>query len=396
MTATPASLPPFCGHPMQTPAFVFDESHLSAIGRLLRQARTLSGCRMLYSVKALPFKPVLDLLAPWVDGFAVSSLHEARLAAPLGLPLHITTPGLRPAESAEIGALCRFVAFNSWEQFRRLEASVGEQASLGLRVNPGLSFLSDPRFDPCRPDSKLGIPLDELTQALALDGTIPARIKGLHFHTVFSSRSFAPLRETMAMIEQRLGADFLARLDWINLGGGYLFERLEDLSGLIDAASDWRLRLGLDVFFEPGKAVAGRAGYLCATVIDRFRRDGKTVAVLDSTVNHHPEIFEYQKRPEPAWAEPDAGECAILAGCTCLAGDVFGEYRFERLPEVGERLCFADVGAYSLIKANRFNGYDLPAIYAWDGAKALRLLKSPRFEDYRSQWTADGMSANGL
>jgi len=152
---------------------------------------------------------------------------------------------------------------------------------------------------------------------------------------------------------------------------------------------DLRNRFGLAVYFEPGKAMAGQAGYLCASVIDRFQRDGKTVAVLDSTVNHHPEIFEYQIRPEPAWDEPVQGESAILAGCTCLAGDVFGEYRFERLPEVGDRLTFTGLGAYSLIKANRFNGYDLPSIYAWAGAGGLRLMKNHRFEDYRSQWTAD-------
>ena len=389
-------MPSFSEFPLSTPAFIYDESRLHNMGRLLRQARELCGCRMLYSIKALPFVPVLELLAPWVDGFSVSSLYEARLAAPLGKPLHITTPGLRLSEIGEIGAMCRFVAFNSLEQFRRLETSAGKAASLGLRVNPGLSFLQDPRFDPCRPSSKLGIPLDGLAQALAQDGLLRQRVKGLHFHTSFSSRSFAPLHETLGQIEQSLGEAFLARLDWLNLGGGYLFESLGDLDGLMDAALDLRNRFGLAVYFEPGKAVAGRAGYLCASVIDRFQRDGKTVAVLDSTVNHHPEIFEYQIRPEPAWDEPGQGESAILAGCTCLAGDVFGEYRFERLPEVGDRLTFAGLGAYSLIKASRFNGYDLPSIYAWDGAGGLRPMKNHRFEDYRSQWTADEPAGSGL
>jgi carboxynorspermidine decarboxylase len=345
---------------------------------------------MLYSIKALPFQPVLALLAPWMDGFAVSSLFEARLAAPLGKPLHITTPGLRLAETAEIGGLCRFVAFNSLQQFHRLHGLLGGRSSPGLRVNPGLSFLDDRRYDPCREASKLGVPLDELARALAADQALGRQIRGLHFHTVFSSRSFEPMRQAAALIEQCLGEAFLSGLDWINVGGGYLFESLEDLGGLLETAVDLRRRVGAEVYFEPGKALAGRAGYLAATVIDRFQRDGKTVAVLDSTVNHHPEIFEYQTRPEPAWAEPERGESAILAGCTCLAGDVFGEYRFERLPEMGERLAFANVGAYSLAKANRFNGHNLPAIYAWDGAAGLRLMKSHGFEDYLAQWQADG------
>jgi len=389
-------LMPLAALPLVTPAFVYDESYLIRMAKRLAQARTLSGCRMLYSIKALPFVPVLELLSPWLEGYSVSSLFEARLAASQGKPLHLTTPGLRPAEIGEIGKLCGFVAFNSLEQFRRLEPLAGETASFGLRINPGLSFLTDPRFDPCRTASKLGVPLDELALALRQDQTLGKRIKGLHFHTVFSARSFTPLHKTLSLIEQRLGAAFLGQMDWINLGGGYLFESLEDLAGLMHSAEDLRQRLGLAVYFEPGKAIVGQAGTLCASVIDRFQRDGKTVAVLDSTVNHHPEIFEYQRRPEPAWQEPAQGECAILAGCTCLAGDVFGEYRFERLPEVGDRLAFTGLGAYSLIKANRFNGYDLPSIYAWDGVTGLRLMKSHGYANYLSHWVADANPMQAL
>ena len=382
-------MPLFDAFPIETPAFIYDESRLLKMVGLMWQAREASGCKMVYSIKALPFVPVLELLSPSLDGFAVSSLFEARLAAALTGSLHITTPGLRLSEIAEIGDLCRFVAFNSLQQFQRLRPLLGDKASPGLRVNPGLSFLDDRRYDPCRESSKLGVPLDELASALADDESLPEQIKGLHFHTVFSSRSFAPLRETVGHIRQSLGAAFLSRLDWINLGGGYLFESLEDLAVLAEIAKDLRLSFGVEVYFEPGKAVAGRAGYLAASVIDRFRRDGKTVLVLDSAVNHHPEIFEYQIRPEPAWDEPAQGEPAILAGCTCLAGDVFGEYRFDALPEVGGRLVFANLGAYSLAKANRFNGHNLPAVYAWDGADGLRRMQTPGYEEYAAQWTAD-------
>lgn len=373
--------------PIETPAFLYDESQIIKSAQCLSQVGAVSGCRMLYSVKALPFVPLLELLSPWVDGFSVSSLFEARLAAPLGMPLHITTPGLRASEMPEIGALCRFVAFNSLEQWRRLCGLAGEGGHVGLRVNPGLSFLDDRRFDPCRESSKLGVPLDELAQALATDGLI--QVAGLHFHTAFSSRSFAPMRATLTHIERTLGAAFLSRLNWINLGGGYLFDEADDLDDLAGLARDLRRRFGVEVYFEPGKALVGRAGYLVASVIDCFRRDGKTVAVLDTTVNHHPETFEYQTRPAPAWAEPEHGEAVVLAGCTCLAGDLFGEYRFESVPEVGDRVAFANVGAYSLIKANRFNGHNLPAVYAWDGGSGVRLAKRFGFGDYLSQWTAD-------
>ena len=371
---------------LETPAFVFDKSRVVKVAQAMAKTRWDSGCRMLYSIKALPFRPVLEWLAPWVDGFAVSSLFEARIAAPLNLPLHITTPGLRLADMTEIGDLCKFVAFNSLEQSVRLLPLLGHKASAGLRVNPGLSFLDDSRYDPCRTHSKLGVPLAELAQALPAHGN---RIKGLHLHTLFGSRSFEPLQQTLELIEHRLQARLLSSLDWINLGGGYLFEDCHDLHDLGRIAQAWRQRFGVEVFFEPGNALVGRAGYLVATVIDCFRRDGKAVAVLDTSVNHQPEIFEYQRRPEPGWTEPAEGPTTILAGCTCLAGDVFGEYRFDRSVTVGDRLAFANMGAYSLTKANRFNGYNLPSIYAWDGEKDIHLLKRFRFDDYQSFWAAD-------
>lgn len=376
-----------------TPAFVYDESRILCMAELLDHARAASGCKMLYSIKSLPFAPVLDLLKPWMDGFSVSSLFEAKLAAAVGGgPLHITTPGLRREEIGEIAQLCGFVAFNSLPQFHRLRSMLTASVSPGIRVNPKRSFLSDHRYDPCRRFSKLGADLDELAAVLATEPASLGALEGLHFHTVFSARSFEPMSQTLALIENRLSA-LLPRLRWINLGGGYLFESAADLAGLIGIATDFRKRFGLTVYFEPGKAMVGRAGYLVASVIDLFDSGGQTIAILDTTVNHHPEAFEYQLRPQPAWREPEQCHTAILAGCTCLAGDVFGEYRFEQPLRIGDRVAFADVGAYSLIKAHRFNGYNLPAIYAWDGCRTFRPMKRFGFDDYRAQWTADAWVA---
>lgn len=384
-----AAMPTIQELPPATPAFVYDESRILHVAGLLDRARAASGCRILYSIKSLPFASVLRLLDPLVDGFSVSSLFEARLARAFGSgSLHITTPGLRPEEMPEIGFLCGFIAFNSLGQFRRLLPLLDERASAGLRINPKLSFLDDRRYDPCGAFSKLGVPLNALREALREDRLLASRLKGLHFHNAFSSRSFAPLQNTVNRIEEDL-ADWLPGIEWLNLGGGYLFETEAELAELCELAQGLRRRWGLEVYFEPGKALVGQAGYLVASVIDLFESDGQPVAVLDTTVNHHPEVFEYQIRPEPAWSEPAQGSVAILAGCTCLAGDVFGRYRFDRPLAVGDRVAFRNVGAYSLIKANRFNGYDLPAIYAWDGREDLRLMKSYGFEDYASQWTAD-------
>ena len=236
--------------PVETPAFIYDESRILAMAKVMAQARMQSACRMLYSIKALPFRPVLELLAPWVDGFSASSLFEAKLAAPIGHPLHITTPGLRLEEIGEIGTLCEFVAFNSLQQFARLQSFLGGKTSAGLRVNPGLSFLDDTRYDPCRTHSKLGVPLGELAQKLGQDPLLGNSVKGLHFHTLYASQSFGPMAQSLALIEQTLGKMFLSRLDWINLGGGYVFETPGDLARLGSIARDLRQRFGVEVFLS--------------------------------------------------------------------------------------------------------------------------------------------------
>jgi carboxynorspermidine decarboxylase len=379
---------------LETPAFVYDEAEILRGLDLLAMVRELSGCRILYSIKAFPFSGVLDLVRPRVDGFSASSLFEARLASAALRrggrkgALHITTPGLRAGEIGELADLCDTISFNSLEQFHRLQPCTGGRVSAGLRVNPRLSFLPDPRYDPCRPFSKLGVPVGDLAAALAEESGLADRVEGIHFHTLFESRSFAPLSATLERVEDTLGRS-MDGLRWINLGGGYLFDAGEEARELAGVMGDLRKRRGVEVFFEPGKAIIGRAGFLVASVVDRFERDGKAVAVLDTGVQHLPEVFEYQKSPAVAGHRPDGAFECLLAGCTCLAGDVFGEYRFAEPLETGSRVVFENVGAYSLVKASRFNGYDLPAIYALGADGRIRSMKRFGYEEYRRQWTAE-------
>jgi carboxynorspermidine decarboxylase len=377
-----------------TPAFVYDETRILQTARLLAPLRA-RGLKFCYSIKALPLLPVLELLAPQVDGFAVSSSFEAQLASMVaGGDRHITSPGLRAEDIDIIGRHCSHVSFNSLNQFRRLHKRLPPGVSCGIRINPELSFAADERFDPCRPYSKLGVGIPALLDAWRDDRELRDCIDGLHFHTVFAATSFAPLRVTLDHLLERL-QPMLPAIRWINLGGGYLFDAADALQELAELTDHLVRDYGIQPVFEPGKALVGAAGYLAASVIDRIDQWDKPVAVLDTGVNHHPETFEYQRRPQPAWVEPASGMPVILAGCSCLAGDVFGEYRFARVPEVGDRLAFRDVGAYSLIKANRFNGHDLPDVVSWDGQRLI-VVKSFGFADFRELWTADASAASEL
>ncbi|MGZ5051656.1 MAG: carboxynorspermidine decarboxylase [Methylobacter sp.] len=372
-----------------SPAFVLDEDEITRTLAILADLREQCGCKVLYSIKSLPLATVMSMAMPYVDGFSVSSLFEARLAYEIlrhGLQesksIHLTTPGIRPDELEELSRLCTHISFNSLNQYQRCEELAGAQSSVGLRVNPKLSFLHDDRFDPCRRHSKLGVDIDELSRSVHLD-----QIQGLHVHNVFSATDFEPLLQTIDKLRRHLGVG-LAELEWLNIGGGYLFGEIADYRPFVELVSALKHDFNVEVYIEPGKAIVGKAGYLLATVLDIFVSDGETVAVLDTSINHNPEVFEYQRQPELNEHDPDGRYSAILAGCTCLAGDVFGKYRFSQPLQVGDKVVFKHVGAYTLIKANRFNGYNLPDIYSFNSLRVKELMHYD-YLDYRKQWLAD-------
>ncbi|MGZ8926862.1 MAG: carboxynorspermidine decarboxylase [Methylobacter sp.] len=368
-----------------SPAFVLDETEITRQLEILAELRSQCGCKVLYSIKSLPFSAVMQMANPFVDGFSVSSLFEARLADEILAgqgSIHLTTPGIRPDELNELSSLCSHISFNSLTQYNQHSEAAQAQASIGLRVNPKLSFLPDDRFNPCRQHSKLGIDIEELSKSICLD-----QIEGLHVHNVFSATDFTPLIKTVDKFQQLLGVG-LAELEWLNLGGGYLFGQIEDHRPFVDLVKKLKHDYGLEVYIEPGKAVVGRAGYLVVTVLDIFVSDGETVAILDTSVNHNPEVFEYQRQPELHEHDPEGQYTAILAGCTCLAGDVFGKYRFTEPLQVGDKVVFKHVGAYTLIKANRFNGYNLPDIYLSNPLR-VKKMKHYDYQSFRLQWLAD-------
>jgi carboxynorspermidine decarboxylase len=379
---------------LETPALVYDQSLIEAQLRLFARVRDISGARLLYSIKAQPFAGLLKLMAPALEGFSVSSLFEARLASEImqarpehGGAIHLTTPGLRDAEIDELGRLCSAISFNSLEQCQRGLSRLNPSIEAGIRVNPELSVLGDDRYDPCRPRSKLGVPLESFAAALRDDKRLAHRLTGIHFHTQFETRTPEPLQATLDKIENVLAGP-LEHLQWLNIGGGYLPRNEADAVGLGEVIRGFRERHALSVWIEPGKALIGAAGSLVTRVVDCFHRNGQAIAVLDTGVQHLPEVFEYQKSPQLREHVPDGPHSCLLVGSTCLAGDVFGEYRFSKPLVVGARLCFEQVGAYSLIKASRFNGYDLPTIHLRDRGGTLRLMKAFGYADYHRQWSA--------
>ena len=378
-----------------TPALIFNDSTLLDRSRSLRSVAATIGSKFLFALKSLAVAPVLETIKPSLDGFACSSLFEAKLARHLSdgdRTVHLTTPGLRRDEIDELTELCDYISFNSLTQWRRFRAIAKSSVSCGLRINPQLSFVEDQRYDPCRQHSKLGAPVDQVASAFAEHPEWFADLRGIHLHNNCDADDFAPLLSTVRAVESRL-SPLLERVEWVNLGGGYLFERDQELAPLREAVELIRSKYHVTVFIEPGSAVVREAGRLVSSVVDLFTSDGKTVVVLDTTVNHMPELFEYQCPPTVNGAREGGRYAYTLVGSTCLAGDLFGEFTFDEPLEVGSRVEFADAGAYTWVKAHMFNGINLPTVYSIRPSGDLVKQQQCTYEDFARR---NGAEAHAL
>jgi carboxynorspermidine decarboxylase len=350
---------------LETPAFVTDEKVLQKDLALLRDVADQASCKLLYSLKASALSTVLQTISRQVDGFACSSPYELRLLDQLcrgTRSLHLVSPLIKADTLAEFGDRLDYLTVNSLSQWEFLRDRVSPSTRVGLRLNPQLSFVRDARYDPCRQQSKLGVPVSLLTDLVARDPTALRGITGLHFHNNCESTDFLNLLMTARHI-QTVIPNILHQVDWINIGGGYLFDPATDRADLYEAVAIFREGFGLEVFMEPGAAAVRRCGTIEATVHDIFRSDDTLIAILDTTVNHMSEVLEFQFEPDVLGHVDGGLHSYMLAGCTCLAGDVFGHYSFDKPLAIGSRLMFLNMGAYTMSKAHRFNGVALPTIY---------------------------------
>jgi carboxynorspermidine decarboxylase len=372
---------------VQTPAIILDAAVVESALLRLRELSAAADLKLLFSLKACALRPVLKIVSKRVDGFSVSSWFESRLARTVladKSAVHLTSPGLTGKELAGAAVFCDRVSFNSLTQWRFLRPALPERVQAGLRVNPQMSSLADARYDPCRQHSKLGVPLEQLCMALADSALRPDDLHGLHFHTHCNGEDYQPLIDTIARLEEALPEVF-KRMHWLNVGGGYRAAARNE-SALAECVRRLRERYAIEVCMEPGRAVVGEAGSIVASVVDCFDSGGKMVAVLDTSVNHQPEVFEYGRAPRVVEASPQGEYGYILAGGTCLAGDLFGEYRFEQPLAIGSRITFLGVGAYSFAKAHRFNGHNFPSLYLRDESGRMEMIKQFGYEDYVAHW----------
>jgi carboxynorspermidine decarboxylase len=319
-------------------------------------------------------------MAKYLQGTTASGIHEAKLGHDLfGGETHIFSPAFDDASIDEAVSLCGHIVFNSffqWEKFRERALQAG--VSCGIRINPEYSTQEHRIYDPCAKGSRLGVTADQFRPEL-LDG-----IEGLHFHCLCEQDSGA-LEETLHAVEEKFGK-YLPQMKWVNFGGGHHITRPGyDISRLIRLVKDFSARYHVTVYLEPGEAVALNAGYLITTVMDVVY-NALPIAILDaSAACHMPDVLEMPYRP-PLLDAGQPGEKPYtfrLAGPTCLAGDVIGDYSFYRLLKTGDRLVFGDMAIYTMVKNNTFNGMNLPDILLLREDGEIELVRRFGYEDFK-------------
>jgi carboxynorspermidine decarboxylase len=365
---------------VHSPCFVIDEVAVERNLSVLADVGERSGAHVLCALKAFSMFALAPLVRQYLKGSCASGLYEARLAREeYGGEVATFCAGYKEADIDEIIALSDHLIFNSPAQMARFGTrakAAGKQ--IGLRLNPEHSEGEVPKYDPAAPCSRLGTPVSLLTAEM-MEG-----VDGLHMHTL-CEQGFAPLARTWEAVEPKL-VPYLKSLKWLNFGGGHHITRDDyDRAALIAFLKEIRAKYGVEVYLEPGEAVALDAGILVGEILD-LPENGMALGITDiSATCHMPDVIEAPYRPA-LLGEAEAGHTYRLGGPSCLAGDVIGDYTWEAPLQIGQRFAFLDQAHYSMVKTNTFNGVPLPAIALWNSdTDALRMVREFGYEDFKER-----------
>ena len=366
-----------------TPAYVIDEAKLVNNLEILKSVQERTGCKVLLAQKAFSMYATYPLISQYLAGTTASGLYEAKLGREeFGGEVHVFAPAFKDADLEEILEIADHIVFNSERQLRKhVDKCRAAGVSVGLRINPECSTQGDyALYDPCAAGSRFGVRIDQFSEDL-LD-----LVDGLHFHTLCEQNS-DDLKTTLDAVEAKFGP-YLHRIKWLNMGGGHHVTREDyDLELLISSIQHMQETYGLEVYIEPGEAIALNAGYLVTEVLDIIENGIETLVLDASATCHMPDVLEMPYRP-PLRHGFEAGEKTYtyrLSSNTCLTGDIIGDYSFEKHVEIGDKLYFEDMAIYSFVKNNTFNGIGLPSLVLMDKTGDCRIVKSFGYEDFKGR-----------
>lgn len=367
----------------KTPFYVVDESLMIKNLEILKSVSDRTGAKILLAQKAFSMYSLYPLISKYLSGTTASSLNEARLGHEEmpGGETHIYAPAFSDDDFDDIIKICDHIVFNSFSQWDRHKAKLKDKnIECGIRINPEYSEIETDIYNPCFEGSRMGV-VRQNFRPDDLDG-----ISGLHFHTMCEQNSDT-LRRTIFEVEKKFG-EFLGGMKWLNFGGGHHITRDDyDIETLCETIEYMRDKYNLTIYLEPGEAVALNAGFLTTEVMDVIN-NGIDIAILDtSAACHMPDVLEMPYRPNIIGSgEPNAKPYTYrLGGPTCLAGDVIGDYSFDKPLKAGDRLVFCDMAIYSTVKNNTFNGINLPSILLMRIDGRVETVKEFGYEDFKAR-----------
>lgn len=365
-----------------TPCYVVDKEKLKKNLEILKHVSDVTGAHILLAQKAFSMYSLYPFVGEFLSGTTASGLYEAKLGFEemKGKEVHVFSPAYQEEDMKQLVKICDHIVFNTpsqWNRFRDIVKAGRNEISCGIRINPEYSEIETDIYNPCFANSRMGTTLEQLRNS-DIEG-----IEGLHFHTMCEQGADV-LERTLTVVEEKFSYLF-SKMKWVNFGGGHHITRQDyDLDKLILCIKRIKEKYGIEVYLEPGEAIALQAGYLVSTVLDTMK-NGMEIAILDtSAACHMPDVLEMPYRPEikGAGMPGDKNYTYRLAGPTCLAGDVIGDYSFDRPLEPGDKLVFHDMAIYSMVKNNTFNGMPLPAIAIKEGTD-VEVIKRFGYEDFK-------------
>ena len=370
---------------LPTPCYIVDERLLIKNLEILDSVQKRTGCKILLAQKGFSMHAVYPLIGRYLKGVTSSSLFEARLGyEKMRKEVHVYAPAYIEEEFDELLKYSDHIVFNSFAQWDRFKARVknypGKRIECGIRINPEYSEQEHAIYDPCSRHSRLGVTRKNF-EPEQLDG-----IDGLHFHTMCEQNSDT-LERTAGVVDEKFG-EFIKNMKWLNFGGGHHITRPDyDIETLVRTISRFQDKYGVQVYLEPGEAVALNTGYLVARVLDIVENE-MNIAILDtSAACHMPDVLEMPYRPGIIDAgKPEENKYTYrLGGPTCLAGDIIGDYSFREPLNPGDRLVFCDMAHYTMVKNNTFNGVNLPAIALYSEKDGIKIVKSFQYVDFETR-----------
>lgn len=370
---------------LPSPCYIVDERLLRKNLEVLDYVQKESGANIILATKAFSMFSTFPLIGKYLKGVTSSSLFEARLGyEEMGKQVHIFSPAYREDEFEDIMKYSDHIIFNSFNQWKlykdRVKNYKDKKIQCGIRINPEYSEIETDIYNPCFENSRMGVTLKNFEEN-DLDG-----IDGLHFHTMCEQNSDT-LARTIKVVDEKFGK-YIKNMKWLNFGGGHHITRDDyDLKTLIESVLYMKNKYNIEIYLEPGEAVALNSGFLVSTVLD-ITNNGMDIAILDtSAACHMPDVLEMPYRPNIIGSgKPYEYEYTYrFGGPTCLAGDIIGDYSFKEPLKVGDKLIFCDMAIYSMVKNNTFNGINLPSIVKYSEENGVEIIKEFGYEDFKGR-----------